>query len=806
MKTRQQTRTSAPAEMDTVNEGTVGGSESVMSSEEDHASVRSFSPTPPPPRKKREQANSAKTTKQNHLARRTQGKLAGVLGLPLEIFTEITRYLFPIDIISLSRSTKFFRALLLQRSAAHIWRTALQNVSGLPPCPKDLCEPQYAALLFTKYCSSCGETAIRSMDPYLNVRLCNACREEQLEYVTEIKPQSLGRLIYQSSISIIKSGRNQANTCLRTEKKEIEGIWADICAGKAQSDKDTIRWIKEMANACKERQKYARTLAHHIENTIDSRSKELGYLKDQRRQEIKRRLEENGWEERDWQFPWRQAREWTNLVEAPKLLTDRVWQKLYPQLVPLLETNRRVHTTELKALQRSQRKRRLHNLLINIKNQSSLLSMDSNVVTGTNSQPHSASASPDDAATGNENTSSSIVHTSKFTLRAPFPSIIDALKFPIISDLLDEDIDADTLENKFEGSRMDIEQVILDWCLGIEERFVTILDPSTCESENSASKSAVPILEFQFTPPPDSNFPNKLRPYTQLLLRADSVFRMDNNDLCPPPLYYPDLFSVFQDKSPGYFSTRPPSRSPYNGRPKLGYPWHPSHVVPYPEGVVVAKALLHQLGRPNAAQFELQALGARFSCGPCGEKWQMTWNELVQHYAEAQIHALEADRAQTSTTYINSHSLKLAEKAKGKGKPLVILHSRDESEAILAGISKRQKLMQCNLCNEFDIQFYAPRDAMLKHVRAVHAIKTPQANHYSRTPDSQMHIKIHDPDTHTYDTGSDYSESPRDTEYYVVHFGTMGRWMDWTPLRLCDMGWGTDRIYETDTSWDSDEE
>ncbi|KAH7320485.1 hypothetical protein B0J17DRAFT_583177, partial [Rhizoctonia solani] len=65
----------------------------------------------------------------------------------------ITRHLSSIDIISLSPSTKFFRSLLMHRSAAHIWRIALQSVPELPPCPNDLCEPKYATLLSTKLCS-----------------------------------------------------------------------------------------------------------------------------------------------------------------------------------------------------------------------------------------------------------------------------------------------------------------------------------------------------------------------------------------------------------------------------------------------------------------------------------------------------------------------------------------------------------------------------------------------------------------------------------------------------------------------------
>ncbi|KAG8732742.1 hypothetical protein FRC11_011165 [Ceratobasidium sp. 423] len=814
MKTRQQTRADFRVTMGVVAEGR-GVPESSVESDDDQPSIQSLSPPTPPLRKRRAQAKSMKNTQRDALVRRTQGKLAGLLVLPVELFTEVTRHLSPTDIISLSRSNKFFRGILMQRSAGHIWRTALQNVPDLPPCPNDLCEPQYAALLFTKYCSLCGGSAIRSMDPYLNVRLCNTCREEQLVCVSEIRPEGLNRLIHQSSISFIKPGRNQVGTCLRAEKEEIEGIWADIIAGNAQLDEGTIAWVKETTKACKERTEYAKVLEYYLNNVADARSQELNQLKEQRRQEIKRRLEESGWEEQDWLFPMLWADEWTSLVEAPKPLTDRVWQKLYPQLIPFLEKNRNRHIAKSKAHRRIERKRRLHNLLINAKKQSSLLSVDGSVIRGETSNSYPGTTLPTNgtpastAENGNADASSAIANAPDFILRAPFPPIVDALRFPIISDLLNEDIDADTLENKFEASRADIEKVILGWCSLVEQHYVVILglgtwDPeepngedsrSESSSDSGGSKPVAPKLELQFEPPPGSDFPGKLRHNTQLLLRADSVFCLSNDELCPPPLYYPDLFSVLQEKTCGYFPPNQPSKRYFSGRPKLGYHWNPNDVVPYPEAVIAAKALLHQLERPNAAQFELQALGARFSCGSCGELWRMTWNEIVQHYAEAQIHTLMAEQNKTPTTYINSHSLEFDKAAKGKGKPLVILHSPEESKTLWSGITFKQKFMRCNLCDELGIEFRAPRDAMLKHVRAVHAIKSPKANHYSRTSDIlKAHIKINDPDVRTYDSDPDDSGSPLyEMDHYVMHFGAMARWMDWAPFKLCDEDWDTDK-------------
>ena len=91
--------------------------------------------------------------------------------MPLEIFTEvcclciftifanlrmvhqIAYHITPGDLVALVRCSKFFRNMLLRRSASLIWQRAAQNMAGLPPCPAGMCEPQYAALMFSKHCT-----------------------------------------------------------------------------------------------------------------------------------------------------------------------------------------------------------------------------------------------------------------------------------------------------------------------------------------------------------------------------------------------------------------------------------------------------------------------------------------------------------------------------------------------------------------------------------------------------------------------------------------------------------------------------
>lgn len=64
---------------------------------------------------------------------------------------QIANYLHPCDLLNLARLSKDFHGFFLSRSTAYVWRRALNEVK-LPPCPEDLCEPEYASLIFDAFC------------------------------------------------------------------------------------------------------------------------------------------------------------------------------------------------------------------------------------------------------------------------------------------------------------------------------------------------------------------------------------------------------------------------------------------------------------------------------------------------------------------------------------------------------------------------------------------------------------------------------------------------------------------------------
>lgn len=114
-------------------------------------------------------------------------------------------YLTSSDLLHLARTTKIFRAFLMNRSAKQIWRAARVNVPGLPDCPKHLSEPGYAHLAFDTFCfvsdahlrmcsaadvsQECLKPNVKIVFWALGVRYCPSCRSklcvvETLTYTT----------------------------------------------------------------------------------------------------------------------------------------------------------------------------------------------------------------------------------------------------------------------------------------------------------------------------------------------------------------------------------------------------------------------------------------------------------------------------------------------------------------------------------------------------------------------------------------------------------------------------------------------
>ncbi|KAF6763835.1 hypothetical protein DFP72DRAFT_873535, partial [Ephemerocybe angulata] len=122
-----------------------------------------------------------------------RGHLKMVVEMPLDIILEILQYLYPVDLLNMSRSNRAMRALLLDRSLTfRVWESAFSSFSPPPPpCPDDLNFPQYANLLFGDTCFECDAKKRLTTSMKCYVRYCESCIETEFISLTHVDQETV---------------------------------------------------------------------------------------------------------------------------------------------------------------------------------------------------------------------------------------------------------------------------------------------------------------------------------------------------------------------------------------------------------------------------------------------------------------------------------------------------------------------------------------------------------------------------------------------------------------------------------------
>ncbi|EIW57054.1 uncharacterized protein TRAVEDRAFT_73314 [Trametes versicolor FP-101664 SS1] len=111
--------------------------------------------------------------------KRAKKTLHDLPNMPIDILFEIFSKLTPRDLLSISRTTKSFRQLLLSRQAATVWKAARLATPPFLERPSDVSEPYWANLVYGKsFCQVCGSSANKKRVFFeLRRRLCASCME-----------------------------------------------------------------------------------------------------------------------------------------------------------------------------------------------------------------------------------------------------------------------------------------------------------------------------------------------------------------------------------------------------------------------------------------------------------------------------------------------------------------------------------------------------------------------------------------------------------------------------------------------------
>ncbi|KAF9464633.1 hypothetical protein BDZ94DRAFT_1216309 [Collybia nuda] len=279
---------------------------------------------------KKRQAGAQKEHVTDKKPRGKRGSLKELVNMPLDILFEIFGSLNPVDILHLARTTKDLRAILMNRSSQWIWKRARANMKDFPDCPSDLTEPQYAHLAFDPLCHYCYETNTPTIVWTNRTRCCGKCLDTNFNG-SMFMPRNEFRGIIPTVKLRTGSGRYRFRTkfCVRTwERYEVEL--------KALKTAEWGEWIAE-------KRAHYQTIAAHAElcerwnaDRILDRTAELRAIRLRRYNEIERRLTELGWGDDFKEGP---PRDIINhpLVKQPRDLTDRIWEKIMPDLLVVME-------------------------------------------------------------------------------------------------------------------------------------------------------------------------------------------------------------------------------------------------------------------------------------------------------------------------------------------------------------------------------------------------------------------------------------------------------------------------------------
>ncbi|KAG8685668.1 hypothetical protein FRC11_010239 [Ceratobasidium sp. 423] len=674
---------------------------------------------------------------QKQSAPRKRGRLADFVMLPVDVFTVIASYLAPLDILSLARSNKFFRTLLMTKSSRNIWLNSMKNVKGLPPCPSGVSEPQYVALLFTNMCTACGTLSRGQVDEILLVRFCTACKNEEIMKLHEL-PEELHELVPYSTRTmgfyddfpelhrfIGVALRDEANAIWERYNELIEDEDETLFKAWAEQQKRrvAVRRKSEALSSPLHRQ-HAGELSKFL-NALDAkRGDEKRELLKTRRAQVKERLLALGWEAGDLKFnPYSDgAREWHELVEMPKQpkpLTDRIWKNLYAKLQPLLEVNREERLEQERLKRKVHRRNCLDAFLRKIERQEPPLIK-------VKPRPFSA------------------WYLGSFYRplfqRDVFPFARDALELPFVQALNDEDEDlsVEDFRRGLEEHRSEVGTYIVEWRDETRARLVDLL--------RDQNREYTELLQ-----PPKNTDPDvfaKLSDDQKLLLRADSLFYVDQAHPSTARRPYP------YDKA---------LRIAYTNYAK--YPAEPWELEGDPEPELtdldlihrhaaaqeVARDLLEDLGRPNASFVEVNQL--HYICERCHDKKPKEWTGIIEHYLEqkqiyAKVEKHSFALAQEGIIYNNVH---------GPGdKPLVRLSKPNNSPGVQVQVRK------CSLCAKKPIvqSIVVSQEKLYKHLLEVHGVTEPKLGVHYHVPGS---ISIWDQPG----TGYDY-EDEAETEIEEV--------------------------------------
>ncbi|KAI0270432.1 hypothetical protein BC834DRAFT_513957 [Gloeopeniophorella convolvens] len=188
--------------------------------------------------------------------RRLRGILKNMLTLPLDVLFEIFSGMQPADLLSLARTSKDLRGVLMLRRSTSVWMAARRNVdvASVPDPPEWLSEPAWAHLLFgPRICTAChSNREVLMINFTFFRRYCVSCSLKQFVVPRELQ-ESMPQL-KKSVLELIPTDMRSSSlgplfsvgwlqTDIHEVSRRLSALEEDVASGKsgAQEALETFR-------------------------------------------------------------------------------------------------------------------------------------------------------------------------------------------------------------------------------------------------------------------------------------------------------------------------------------------------------------------------------------------------------------------------------------------------------------------------------------------------------------------------------------------------------------------------------------
>ncbi|KAJ8462823.1 hypothetical protein ONZ51_g10653 [Trametes cubensis] len=272
--------------------------------------------------------------------------------MPLDILMEIVVLLHPRDLLNLARTSKEWRAFLMNRRQEPLWKASrTRQEPTLPDLPPFLSEPAYANLMFFKHCSGClkptapnvyWEFGLRLCDPECSSLLSLRYRNEHPDgYYTVVSQVGDTGYTYLSCVLPPRGSRHRQCAYLRSEINEFCQRWKGLT-----TKEEKVQFLQERHEAIRIRAEICKPLREWDMARKSDRVDELEALKEERFLAVQRRLADEGWDKELGFMGQAGLQELCLLrcVKKPTKLTAKAWSNMRGEVIEFMQ---KIRTTRV---------------------------------------------------------------------------------------------------------------------------------------------------------------------------------------------------------------------------------------------------------------------------------------------------------------------------------------------------------------------------------------------------------------------------------------------------------------------------